>query len=155
MRKVRGLTEAGEIPPPSNRFGGTKDLPSASEGLHYEQKVANRARDFGKVKHGQWFKFKDAKGTAYAQTDVLLLPEKADKIYLLESKLTQKAEGELKLTHLYVPLCRHIYKVPIFPILIFKNILWQPDRLLSSFEDIFSLGRAEEGKVCHLHWIGT
>lgn len=155
MRKVRGLAEVQEIPPPTNRRGGDKSLPSAAAGFVYERKVAEEARKYGKVKHGQWLKFRDIRGTAYAQTDVLLLPSGASRLYLIESKLTQKAEGELKLEKLYVPLCRKLYRVPIFPILIFKNILWNPEKLLTSFEEMFSLSTRDQEKVLHFHWIGT
>lgn len=154
MRKVRGLVEVQEIVPPSNRRGGDKSLPSAAAGFAYENKVAEEARKHGKVKHGQWFKFRDSRGTAFAQTDVLLLPEGASRLYLIESKLTQKAEGELKLEKLYVPLCREVYRVPIFPILIFKNILWNPERLLTSIEEMLGLSSKDQEKVFHLHWIG-
>ena len=154
MRKVRGLKEVAECEPPGNRRGGTKDFaPSAAEGLRYERAVAAHMASLGfKVKHGQWIKFRDSRGVSYCQPDVLLLPEEKSRILLLEAKLTQNAEGEVKLEKLYVPLVRALYRLPVFPILIFKNILAERGRQLRCVRDALFLSGKEEGKVYHLHW---
>jgi hypothetical protein len=154
MRKVRGLKEVVEVAEPGNRRGGTRDFaPAAGEGLRFEKALALHAASKGlRVKHGQWFKFRDSKGVSYCQTDVLAMPIEADRILLLEAKLTQKAEGEIKLERLYVPVVRALYKVPIFPILVFKNIIAAQDRMLKSLDEALALPRREAEKVYHLHW---
>lgn len=154
MRRVRGLKSVEEVSPPANRQGGTRDFhPAAAEGIRYEQRVARYCAELGlRVKHGQWFKYRDAKGVAYCQTDVLGLPAEPTRLLVLEAKLTQKAEGELKLDKLYVPLMKAMYRIPVYPILIFKNLLWRPERLLTSLEEALTLPSRERGKVYHLHW---
>lgn len=156
MRKIRGLEQVKEVPPPGNRRGGTSSFaPSAGAGLAYEKKLAIAATKLGSVKHGQWFEYRDKKGKAYCQTDVLLLPPAKDRLILFECKLTQKAEGEVKLSRLYVPLVRSLYQLPVFPILAFQNILWQPESLIDRIEHVLEIPLREKEKVMHLHWIGV
>lgn len=152
MRRVRGLREVAEALPPENRKAGGAALgASAVEGLRYEEKVASLARASGfKVKHGQWFKYRDRTGTAYCQTDVLAA--RAGLLLVLEAKLTQKIEGELKLDRLYVPLMKALYKVPVVPILIFQNILWEPKHRLDALADAVKLRPRDRERVWHLHW---
>lgn len=154
MRSVRGLKEVTQCPPPLNRKGGTAGFaPSAADGLRYERAVALYAASLGlRVSHGQWLKYRDASGVHYAQVDVLALPQEPDRLLVLEAKLTQKEAGEVKLKKVYVPLARALYQVPVFPILIFKNILTEASRQLTSLEDALRLPLREQGKVYHLHW---
>lgn len=154
MRKVRGLKEVREVSDPANRKGGTADFaPAAAEGLRYERALALHAASLGlRVKHGQWFKFRDSKGVGYCQPDVLCLPTTNDRIIILEAKLTQKVEGEIKLQKLYVPIVRAVYNLPVFPILCFKNILEKRDRMLKALDEVLALPRREAEKVYSLHW---
>lgn len=155
IRKVRGLVSVEMIPPPGNRRGGTNDFaPSSAAGLRYE-------RHFGMYlgaknipySHGQWLKFSDLKGTNYAQPDYI--SELEDRVYIWENKLTQKAEGELKLEKLYVPLVRALFPdKAVFPVMVFRNILWQPDRLFDSIDAVLLLRKRDSEKISHLHWIG-
>lgn len=155
MRRVRGLKSVEEVAPPRNRQGGTKEFaPSAGDGLRYEKQVAMYAASLGlRIKHGQWFRYRDQKGVAYCQTDVLALPvEQANRLIVAEVKLTQKAEGELKLDKLYVPLMKAMYKIPVFPVLVFRNKLWHAERQVARLQDLLDLPVRESGKVYHLHW---
>jgi len=154
VRRIRSLEFASEIEPPGNRKGGTKDFaPSAGAGLKYEADLAAHVRELGlSVKHGQWFKFRDKKGTNYCQTDILALGEKADRLILIEAKLTQTIEGELKLNHLYVPLMRKVYGIPVFPVLAYRNALEPVEHQVKDLREMFSMPRRKEGIIHHYHW---
>lgn len=158
MRRVRGLISVEECPQPANRRGGTASYaPSAGDGLRYERDFVWAVREKGlPTRHGQWLKFRDGRGTAYCQLDGLTLvsDKVSHRIIIWECKLTQKAEGEVKLRHLYLPLARQLYKVPVFPILVFQNILWEPKREVKSIEEVITLPLRDAGKIHHLHWIG-
>lgn len=155
MRKVYGLQTVEEVPPPGNRRGGTRDFaPSAGSGLHYEEQLYKAVAPLAPTKHGQWLKFRDRQARpGYAQPDLLTLVE-ASRVIIWEAKLTQKAEGEVKLKKLYIPLIRELYKVPVFAVLVFKNILWKHHYTLSSLEEALSLPSRDKEKVFHLHWVG-
>lgn len=153
MRKVRGLKEVREVAPPANRKGGTAFSPSAAEGLRYERQLALHAASLGwRVVHGQWIKFRDSKGIGHCQPDVLCLPPDRNRVVLLEAKLTQNSEGEVKLEKLYVPVVRALYKLPVFPVLCFKNILAERDLMLAQLAEAAALPSRLAGKVHFLHW---
>ena len=156
-RRVRHLQEVAEALAPGNRRGGG-GFPlrgATAEGLRYESRVAALARSLGlRVKHGQWFRFRDAGGVGYCQPDVLALSsaEGHHRLLVIEAKLTQTREGEAQLSRLYVPLMARLYQVPIIPILIFRNILWEAERQLGALEDALRLPVRSGSAPWHLHW---
>ena len=87
---------------------------SQQAGLVYEAKVAEYLRlRYGeeRIIHGPWLEYQDEWGHGWAQPDILILPDGAEKpLVICECKLTfTKRAAESKLRSTYLPLVREVY----------------------------------------------
>lgn len=115
-------------------------------GIRFEKAVA-KAIDGNS---GQWFHYIDSEGPGWCQTDVLVIGQKS--VFILECKLTDTPEAVGQLLHLYYPVLREAYRLPVFGAVVCKNITSKTDlrRLVPSFERAIRLAKLEQIPV--LQW---
>lgn len=74
----------------------------------------------GAVEDGRWIEFCDARGVGYAQPDFFLVQDHS--VVCFEVKLKQTPVAYSQITHLYRPLLRHIFKLPILGVAVFHYL---------------------------------
>ena len=149
MAAVAGLTHASKCLRPSfiprpKRLKGAR-----AYGVRYERSVAWATGGI----HGQWFRYIDANGEAWCQTDVIL--KLGDRIAVIECKLSNIAEADEQLTRLYVPVVAKALHMPVVGIIVVRHL--KPSTDLGRIVD--SLGRALEVASPQapwpvVHWMG-
>jgi hypothetical protein len=118
------------------------------EGLKYERAFAAALlENFPSAQHGQWWKFEDAGGIGWAQTD-LFLPEEN---VVVEVKLTLSLQGLAQLENFYVPLLECATGERPRAILVTKNLrpVVPRERIYSSWAECVSA----KGGTPILHWL--
>lgn len=100
--------ERGPFSTPSGRTA------SQRKGLRYEKSVYEDLVELypdADIRHGQWIRFKDRRGTGHAQPDVVALFP--DRIVLVEVKFTYRPPAKDKLRRVYWRLLRTLDHRPI------------------------------------------
>ncbi len=119
-----------------------------AKGLAYERKFGKyleTQRLGGKLFPHQWFGFIDANGEGIAQSDYFI--RRRDEILLFECKLTQCDLAWDQLNHLYRPLLEMLFGLPVWSVLVCKNLREVPEGLITNLED------ARDGTT--FHWLGA
>lgn len=89
--------------PPS--FGVARPRGAKAEGLRYERALAKALGP--QALHGQWIEYEDSDGQHYCQPDLLVVG--AQRVLILEVKLTWVPEGLQALRELYIPVCEVVW----------------------------------------------
>lgn len=135
---------------PKGRATGTKAL-----GLGYERKVFKAVqKGFPEAKHGQWFLYfsEREEGPAWCQTDILLPYNKA--VYILECKLSDRAEAKEKLFDLYIPVVEKAMGCKAYGIVVTKFLKPTSDVDLVTSSLRRAIDMAFGGNIPTLHWLG-
>ncbi len=103
-------------------------------------------------RHGQWFRFGDALGEAFCQTDVLLMLD--GEVAILECKLTEVGDARRKLRELYVPVVQRALKRPTKAIVVARYLTNESDREMICATLGVALRSASAEYFPTLHWIG-
>lgn len=144
-RAVRGLlwAQKAENPWPKARSpGGLK-----AQGIRYEAAVAARLPE---ARRGLWWRFCDANGTGYCQTDLLLLRD--DSLFVLECKLTDTPEARKQLEHLYRPVVECALRRPVFGITVARHVTPTSSLVVDDLDTACRL--ALRGHLPTLLWLG-
>ena len=129
---------------PARRAGGVK-----AKGLRYERSLAKALPD---AAHGQWFEFEDATGHHFCQPDLLHRTSRG--VLILEVKLSWTPEARQQLDFLYIPVVSKALSVPVFGLVVCKNLRPRcSEKIFSSFS--LASAAAVEGGAVVLHWLGA
>jgi hypothetical protein len=84
----------------------------------------------------QWIAYLGKTGCSYAQPDhYIVFPTH---ILLIECKLTQNSSAFAQMGHLYAPLLRHIYELPVIGVQACKHLKTAPEKyLVHDLEELF------------------
>lgn len=117
-----------------------------AKGLAYERAVGTAVGG----NCGQWFHYIDAQGPGWCQTDVLLVSAK--RVVVLECKLTDTEDAVEQLLHLYFPVLREVYRLPVYGVVVTKNLTQRTDtrRLADNLQGALAL--AKLGEIPVLQW---
>lgn len=121
---------------------------SKGYGIRYERSVATKSGGL----HGQWFKFCDANGNGWCQTDVLLLLD--GEVVVVECKLTDVDEAREQLRYLYLPVVSKALSRPARGIVCVRHLSKESNTSLVVTSMGQALKVASEGYYPTLHWIG-
>ena len=104
-------------------------------------KKDERLKGLGEI-HDHWFQFHDKEiGRGYAHPDGYI--KFGDRILLMEMKLTGGPHGKEQMEHLYEPLLRFIYGLPVQCLLICKCITADtPGPVFHSVEEFLASGES-------------
>lgn len=97
---------------------------SKAKGLSYEKKLVRHLMKrwpHAELQYHRWIRFQDSIGVGHAEPELYV--ELADRILLLECKLTGGPAGRQQLELYYKPLLEHIYKKPVYCLLVCKNVI--------------------------------
>lgn len=131
-RWVRGLQEVELCDRPA-AFGAKPGRAKGAKALGLRfQKVVEKA--LPAALHGQWIRFRDNNGLGHAQPDILFATPEG--LCLVECKLTDTAEADSQMTHLYRPLLSALWSGPIHQIVVVKYLspLTERSRIVSSWD---------------------
>ena len=97
---------------------------SKAKGISFEHHAGRELlREFGpsRVFLDQWITYYDQGGLGFACIDAYVLGDRA--VLLLEAKLTQQDHAWRQMETRYVPLLKHIYKLPVCTLQVCKNLV--------------------------------
>lgn len=101
--------------------------------------------------HGQWFKFWDANGPGFAQTDFLLFCP--DYVVCLEAKLGNISGGRDQFLQLYKPILEMVYGRPVYGLVVARHITELPSGMACGGTLTETLLHAIQSRdVACLHW---
>lgn len=111
-----------------------------AKGKTYERKVgkklAYRADKLNiELRSQEWIEYEDTNGYGYCQPDYYFICNGF--IILAECKLTYTEQAFNQMTQLYMPVLKHIYKVPVIPVQVFKNLRCHLPNMVRDITDIY------------------
>ena len=147
-RKVEGLcfAQRGEGP----GFGTSRKRGAAAAGRAYEKALAKACGSA--FEKGVWWRFTDANGPGWCQTDLVAF---GDEILVLEAKYSWVPEGHTQISQLYAPVIGFALKKPVLGIVVCKRLVpGMPKniRVCGTLDD--ALLEAARGRTPVLHWFG-
>lgn len=148
--RIKLLKTAAPAEPPAF-LAAKKRRPRGAKGagLKFEEKLKLALGK--KWLHGQWFRFIDASGIGWCQTDSLYIAP--DGVYCIEAKLGNIEAGIAQFKELYEPVLWAVYGRPVFLIVAARYLSSAPRGIFitsSLLEAIEHARIARLGTV--LHW---
>jgi hypothetical protein len=123
--------------------------------LAYERAIANIVRanmsPLHRITHGQWWRFTDASGTHWCQTDILIEHDSYDPI-IIEAKLRWSRAACEQLTELYEPVVAHALHARPRNVLVCAALANETPRVCNTLCDAFY--SIERVPVLHIPRIG-
>lgn len=145
FRPIEALKFASETQCP---WAKSRPRGAKAAGLRYERAFA---KALPAARHGLWFAFVDANGAGNCSPDFVL----AHGTYLtvFECKLSDKSYAKDQLRELYMPVLRHVYKLPVRGIVVTKTLRPWSDtsRVVGTLAEALTLA---EHTIPTLHWLG-
>ncbi len=148
-RAIVGLKFANLSERPAN-IGIGRPRGAKAHGIRYEKLIA---KNLPVARHGQWFRYIDANGLGYCQTDLLLEFETC--CFVLESKYTWTPMGHFQCERLYQPVVSKALGKPTFGMVVCRAL-----RSDAEMRDVMVVSRLMEAlawcqnKRVALHWLG-
>lgn len=124
-------------------------------GLRYEKALADAVRlVYPRALHGQWIAYRrsdEPQRVRYCQPDVIV--PFADRIVVLECKLTETEEGREQITQLYIPALNAITKKSVYGIVVARHLTREtrPETVVRGL-DLALIACAS--CIPTLHWLG-
>lgn len=106
------------------------------------------------MERGCWWKFQDANGQGFCQTDFLL--ERVDFVLVLECKHTWTPEGHSQLEQLYRPVVERALGKPMLGVQVCRFLTSDAPKvagICSSLLDAMSVAK-NSSRPAVLHWLG-
>lgn len=148
-RKIAGLQFAAQLAQRPKSIPVVRPRGVKADGIRFEKALAKALAPFGFV-HGLWFEFVDANGHGFCSPDLVAL--RADRIVVVEAKLTDGEAARHQLEHLYAPVLARVFRLPVQQIVALRHMTYEPRNAVPhSIEDL--LGNPPPG-VGLLHWLG-
>lgn len=122
------------------------------KGLAYQKAVCKALLGHS----GAWFEFEDAIGPGICQPDLYFtLGGEARALALVEIKLTYTQEALDQLLRLYSPVLALAFHLPVFPVVICKNLTPRATALPICGDFASALRASRPGLPSICHWLGA
>ena len=146
-RWVKGLISACEGSGPG--WGPSRPKGAKAKGLGYERALAAVLPEF---RQGVWWRFEDANGPGWCQTDFVLVGRSA--VLVLESKLSWCVQGHSQLRALYQPVLTKATGMEVLGVLVTGKL--RPDMpagvvVAGTLQEALDFART--GRPTVLHWL--
>ena len=142
VREVDGLRRANIF---ASDFKPKKVKGLKAKGLAYERRVGRwLMANYDGAERADWISYFDNNGIGKAQPDFLI--KRPDFILCLEVKLKENTTGYTQLEKLYIPLLKHIYRKPIYGMLICAHYSMRDTKSISVEK---MLANPRVGRYCY------
>jgi len=121
---------------------------SKKYGIAFESAVARKTGGI----HGQWFRFVDANGVGFCQTDVILVL--SGEAVVLECKLTEVGEARKQLGMLYIPVVQKALGIPTKGVVVARHLTRETDRARVVSNLGLAMRAASASYFPTVHWLG-